>query len=286
MDNIGISEELIISINDTKHGVWLNDYKTYGEKSYVFNNKDIWNEFIQSRSALNDIDVSDLVLQYALNNDAHIGKVFGNIYGIGEANWSNLPTLMDICDDEAACIAIFNHPVATTAILGYNDYEIVDYKKDVLYTVLNTKPTLLNEIINSDKYKSKLLSKTTSYNDYCILTTCVSNKGQNEYRVHDYYYVYSFCKSGLNYTNIDNSKTIICEKQGVGGARYLSSNLNEGTKYEGYTSNPYTNTSYTVNKIVKNIILESGNYTYSHRLNGDPKSSTSTSGGTINYIPL
>ncbi len=214
MDNIRIDEEFIISINDTKHGVWLNDYKTNGEKSYVFNNKDMWNELMQSRTALNDADISDLALQYALNNNAHIGKVFGNIYGIEEADWSDLPTLMDICDNETACAAIFNNSVATRAILGYNNYEVIDYKKDALYTVLNSKPTLLNEIINSDKYKSKLISKTVSYNDYCILTTCTSDKGENNKNVTSYYYVYSYCKTGLNYINIDNSKTILCEKQG------------------------------------------------------------------------
>lgn len=248
----------------------------YREKSYVFKDKNLLTAILESEYAINDEDMSPLVLDHVLNHGGHAGKVFGSMYGIGEANWSNLPTIQSICEDETACSAVFNHDVATSAILGYNNYEIMSYKSDVLYTILNTKPDIITNIINSDFYKTKIQSnKTTSYNDYCILTTCISNIGQIEqvYQTDAMTInVKSYCKTGLKYTNIDNTITVLCKKEGTGSTGGVI-----GLK------NPYNVTNYTVNKIVKNVVIEPGYY--NHNSNSE-YNAISTSTGVISYIPL
>ena len=42
------------SDNLVKYGIWLMDYKTYGENSYVFQDKDIWNELCNTEIAWKD----------------------------------------------------------------------------------------------------------------------------------------------------------------------------------------------------------------------------------------
>lgn len=50
MSDWALGKKLNSQIADVplNHLIWLNDYKTYGEDSYVFNDKDIWNELLQS----------------------------------------------------------------------------------------------------------------------------------------------------------------------------------------------------------------------------------------------
>lgn len=258
------------------------DYKQHGENSYAFQDKTIWTAILESRLAINDKDISAIALDYILSQGGHAGKVIGAIYGIGEANWNSLPTVVDIFKNEAAFDAVFNHPVASRTLLEYNDYEIIRLKSDEIYKIFNDKPYALNILMNTDKYKSELQSnKTASYNDYCILTTCVSNIGENSQGSSNESgggNVYAFCKTGLKYTNIDDTVTVLCTKQGTGGNfSYWQGGSNES----GTRNQPYTTTNYTVNKIIKNVIIEPGNYTYTSGF-----STTATSTGVINYIPL
>lgn len=252
------------------------DYKQHGENSYAFQDKTIWTAILESRLAINDKDISAMALDYILSQGGHAGKVIGAIYGIGEANWNSLPTVVDIFKNEAAFDAVFNHPVASRTLLEYNDYEIIRLKSDEIYKIFNDKPYALNILMNTDKYKSELQSnKTASYNDYCILTTCVSNIGENSQGSSNESgggNVYAFCKTGLKYTNIDDTVTVLCTKQGTGSTGGVI-----GLK------NPYNVTNYTVNKIVKNVVIEPGYY--NHNSNSE-YNAISTSTGVISYIPL
>ncbi len=278
-NNIQISSDNIGNV-----ATWLLDYKTYGENSYAFIDKDIWTAILESRLAINDKVTSSLALDHALGQGGHAGKVIGSMYGIGEADWDSLPTIIDICNNETACNAVFNHNVASRAILEYNDYELIRTRSDEIYTILNNQPNAINILLNSAKYKPLLqANKTSSYNDYCILTTCTSNIGQNSNGSSNEYggiQVYSFCKAGLKYTNVDNTVTVLCSKQGTGG--YISFSQGNSTE-SGTRSQPYTTTNYTVNKIVKNVTVEPGNNTYSNSSNFP---ATATSTGVINYIPI
>lgn len=63
------------------HLIWLNDYKTYGQNSYVYNNKDIWNELMSDyKLCVNDTSTSQISILYS-DSIGEAGKAFESIYG-------------------------------------------------------------------------------------------------------------------------------------------------------------------------------------------------------------
>lgn len=62
------------------HMLWLNDYKTYGENSYVFQDKDIYKEVMKSTAALNDASTFSESLTCNMEEDTMFGSFFKNLY--------------------------------------------------------------------------------------------------------------------------------------------------------------------------------------------------------------
>ena len=89
----------------------LMHYKTYGEESYVFQHKDVWESLLPSFVAINDVAMSTLAMNFALEQGGHVGNYIGGIYGMPaiESGWSNLSTVDDIVDDLSAVEAGLNH---------------------------------------------------------------------------------------------------------------------------------------------------------------------------------
>lgn len=84
--------ETLIGVNsaalDTplNHMIWLQDYKTYGENSYVFQNKDILHELYKSSVAANDMQVCSEALDYLLSLDSCLGSFIGSVFFSDRAN--------------------------------------------------------------------------------------------------------------------------------------------------------------------------------------------------------
>lgn len=93
---------------DSIHAIWLNDYKTYGENSYVFQNKDILHTLYNSKIAINDNNIYREAFQYVVDSGGHVGKFLKNAYGISDVGFDNLPTLESIKNNELAMSAIHN----------------------------------------------------------------------------------------------------------------------------------------------------------------------------------
>lgn len=55
-------------LDEIKIIMWIEDYKTFGEKSYVANCNDIMNQILNSRYMLTDIELSNMAATYLLNN--------------------------------------------------------------------------------------------------------------------------------------------------------------------------------------------------------------------------
>lgn len=64
------------------HLIWLQDYKTYGEDSYVFQDKDIYNELMRSAPAINDINTFSEALTHISEDGVNFGSFFKNFYPI------------------------------------------------------------------------------------------------------------------------------------------------------------------------------------------------------------
>lgn len=101
------------------HLIWLNDYKTYGEDSYVFQNKDIWNELMMSRCSIDDRSMVGHVHQYA-NEHNRIGEVMKLTYGIDKSiNWSTIHNINDVCSNPDAIVSVLLNDVTRQTYIKY-----------------------------------------------------------------------------------------------------------------------------------------------------------------------
>lgn len=97
------------------HLIWLNDYKTFGEDSYVFQNKDILHELYRDYElCMNDEYIISEVLEYA-NSINEVGKSVLSIYGVPySASIANIRTL----DEAALSTEVFDIAVDTQALMN------------------------------------------------------------------------------------------------------------------------------------------------------------------------
>lgn len=132
--------ETLMSVNSQglstplNHLIWLNDYKTYGTNSYVYNDKDILHEMYESPISINDISMQNEVISYATSKGV-VGKILQGLYGVNkQLDWSTIYTLDDIL---------------------YND-EILDY----ILSVVNPKISdiCMRLIVNSESTMNTICS--------------------------------------------------------------------------------------------------------------------------------
>lgn len=85
------------------HLIWLNDYKTYGENSYVFQNKDILHELYEDyKLTINDLRCRVEAMKYAVEHE-QVGKSLSEIYGGGFEQLRNYKTF----DEINSCVDLF-----------------------------------------------------------------------------------------------------------------------------------------------------------------------------------
>ena len=101
------------------HLMWLEDYKTYGEKSYVYNHKDKLHELYNNYDiCMNDLDVSGDAFEYVISEGAAAGKVLAHIYGIENADvLSSLTTIDDVANNSTAMGTIVDNAAAMDIVL-------------------------------------------------------------------------------------------------------------------------------------------------------------------------
>lgn len=64
------------------HMIWLDCYKTYGKNSYVYHDKNIFDELCRSKIAVNDPDMATDIMDLARDAETGVGKFLSQIYGI------------------------------------------------------------------------------------------------------------------------------------------------------------------------------------------------------------
>ena len=96
----------------------LADYKMHGEKSYVFQIKDLlYGVYECTYLSMNDLDINGEALEYLIKNNKHIGKALASIYGIKNTQTLlSLPTIQAVVNDSTAMAAIAENLTAMTAV--------------------------------------------------------------------------------------------------------------------------------------------------------------------------
>ena len=162
------------------HMIWLNDYKTYGENSYVFQNKDILHELLLSSVAVNDKATSREAFEYAKSQN-QFGNYIQNMYGIDRSlNWSNVKTVDDIISDDDILAYTITHETLLPSLIGSlveNEYAMnaICNSKDAMSILYNDylnsgatfagSPYLTSACASSSLYKVTESTSTISAGD-------------------------------------------------------------------------------------------------------------------------
>jgi len=103
------------------HLIWLNDYKTFGEDSYVFQNKDILHELYEDFSlVIHDMLIRVEALEYADKNNL-AGQYLAAAYDISNADSvKNIQTTSALVQNSAAMNVVRQSDVDMKALLDYN----------------------------------------------------------------------------------------------------------------------------------------------------------------------
>ena len=98
----------------------LADYKMYGEDSYVFQQKELLHGLYEcTYLSMNDRELAAEAFGYLLKNNKHIGKAFGDVYGIGRKDTlSTLSTMQAVAASSTAMQAVAASSTAMQAVLA------------------------------------------------------------------------------------------------------------------------------------------------------------------------
>ena len=136
-DSISTQETKIDGITAAKHAIWLNDYKTYGEGSFVYKDKDILNELLLSEIAINDDRTYQEALSYA-ESIGKIGLVLSKLYGYDFSYIRNITTFEEMFSTKSNIQPLMN-------LINENKRAEYDFLKKLasFKTALNNKLSTL-----------------------------------------------------------------------------------------------------------------------------------------------
>lgn len=198
------SDDVMSEIKEIKYTIWLDEYKSFGEESHVFNNKDNWAELMQSNAALNDSTMSATAFNFLIENDIDPLVAMGNVYGTG-IDFKQYSSFADIVINSEYVQKIINHPVLTKMVYGYQPYANILYSPNSgIWDIVDAEMIQSMEenqaFINYINSLQSQTSQTTITNGYYFLET-VNTTGR-EYHVENSVYQRYAGNSGASYTNV------------------------------------------------------------------------------------
>ena len=128
----------------------LVDYKTYGEDSYVFQQKELLHGLYEcTYLSMNDKELSAEALDYLLENNKNIGEALSNVYGIERKDiLSTLSTMQAVAASSAAMQAVTASSTAMQAVAN----------SSTAMQAVAASSTAITEIFKSNEYIEKMLT--------------------------------------------------------------------------------------------------------------------------------
>lgn len=170
-----------------RHELWLNDYKTFGENSYVFNDKDIWNELLNDYElCMNDISINGICLDHASENN-QVGVAISYIYGIDTTQWQSIATINDLLNDTTFINTIFTadniskYMVLVMSFLKSTNSTAMDciMRNEAIVNLIIKDNIIMNSIINNENALMYMISTLASlevlYENHELTTPYLSN---------------------------------------------------------------------------------------------------------------
>ena len=138
------------------HLSWLNDYKVFGNDSYVFRNKAILNELYHSYTiVMNDESIYMEAFDAIAVEGSNVGKALAAINGIESAETlKTLSAMNAVANSETAMNAVANSETAMNAVAN---------SETAMNAVLNSE-TAMNAVTASEKAMNNIVKSTLGWN--------------------------------------------------------------------------------------------------------------------------
>lgn len=113
-----LSNKIDDVLRNSSHLTWLNDYKTYGYRSYVYQDKNVLHELYEDYNlCMNDDMIRDEAFDYVISCNKDVGKAVSSFYGINSKyELSLLHSINDVVNSSVAMNAIFGDATATKSV--------------------------------------------------------------------------------------------------------------------------------------------------------------------------
>lgn len=223
----------------------LMHYKTYGEDSYVFQHKDVWEDFLQSFVAINDVATSTIAFSFLTENNIDPLIAMGNIYGTG-IDFTQYDSFAGVISDVENISKILNHNVMFELVLGYLPYchELFGDVNGKVWTIMDE--ALAQTLVSNGTFKKYLdslpnASSTSSKSGgrYFLTSISTTGRGWETNGGEGGGYSISSANSGASYTTVGNTSVTL------------------RTAKSDYYESGIGGQSFTVGKIVKSFTLTS-----------------------------
>ena len=187
------------------HLIWLQDYKTYGEDSYVFQNKDILHELYNSVSiSATDKAITIEALNAIIENDyPTIGAFFGAMTDIKQSganvDWKSLESMNAIAESETAMSIIAESETAMSAVASSETAMSVIVSSEIAMSAITSSNTAMTAIATSPLMTTMSISSSDveSYTIENAFVTSVTAKVYRWYNPSNNMYYYSI--PGIEY---------------------------------------------------------------------------------------
>ena len=144
------------------HLIWLNDYRIFGEESYVFQNKDTLHELYEDyKLCMNALPIQAEAFDYVVTNNTEVGKALASCEGITDADiLAGLTTVDAVVSNNRAMAAVAANETAMRAMIGnettndamFNSSTAMNavVNSEVAMGVVAYNETVLNKFVNSE----------------------------------------------------------------------------------------------------------------------------------------
>ena len=136
----------------------LNDYKLWGEDSYVYQDKSKLHKLYETTVvSMNDLELSGEALEYLTTANKHIGKALGSVYGIERKDTlSNLSTMSAVANSSTAMSAVINSSTAMSAVINSSTAMSAVANSSTAMSAVANSSTAMSAVINSSTAMARL----------------------------------------------------------------------------------------------------------------------------------
>ena len=141
----------------------LADYKMYGEKSHVFQNKDRLHSLCECTGlTMNDLTINTETLEYFVKKNK-TGYAFAAVYGIEHREvFEKLSTLEAVIGSEAAMTAVLNNSTAMTAVLNSSTAMTAVANSSTAMTAVLNSSTAMTAVLNNSTAMTAVVNSSTA----------------------------------------------------------------------------------------------------------------------------